>query len=113
MSDSTTTIRSLCPLCDVQVPSLRIEEGKILKKYILATNTATREALINYPDYNQIVDNSKDGIERAIKFAIENEREIQKLNNQYIYDNDKIINKIVKIIEENKKHPDRIGKNIG
>lgn len=103
----------LCLFSKFEGYPMVIEEGKILKKYILATNTATREALINYPDYNQIVDNSKDGIERAIKFAIENEREIQKLNNQYIYDNDKIINKIVKIIEENKKHPDRIGKNIG
>ncbi len=28
-----------------------VEEAKILKKYILATNTATRETLINYPCY--------------------------------------------------------------
>lgn len=87
-----------------------VEEAKILKKYILATNTATREALINYPDYNQIVDNSEDGIEKAIKFAIENKKEVQKLKNSYIYDNDKIVNKIIKIIEEAKKHPDRTGK---
>ena len=87
-----------------------VEEAKILKKYILATNTATREALINYPDYNQIVDNSEDGIEKAIKFAIENKKEVQKLKNLYIYDNDKIVNKIIKIIEEAKKHPDRTGK---
>lgn len=87
-----------------------IEEAKILKKYILATNTATREALINYPEYNQIIDNNEEGIEKAIKFAIENKKKIQKLENQYKYDNDKIINKIAKIIEENKKHPDRKGK---
>lgn len=87
-----------------------VEEAKILKKYILATNTATREALINYPDYNQIVDNSEEGIEKAIKFAIENKKEVQKLKNSYIYDNDKIVNKIIKIIEEAKKHPDRTGK---
>lgn len=87
-----------------------VEEAKILKKYILATNTATREALINYPDYNQIVDNSEDGIEKAIKFAIENKKEVQKLKNSCVYDNDKIVNKIIKIIEEAKKHPDRTGK---
>ena len=87
-----------------------VEEAKILKKYILATNTATREALINYPDYNQIVDNSEEGIEKAIKFAIENKKEVQKLKNSCVYDNDKIVNKIIKIIEEAKKHPDRTGK---
>ena len=32
MSDRTKTIRSLCPLCDVQIPSLRIEEGQLLVK---------------------------------------------------------------------------------
>ena len=87
-----------------------IEEGKILKKYILTTNTATREALINYPKYNQIVDNSEEGIEKAIKFAIKNKNKVQTMDNQYVYDNDKIINKIIKIIDENKKHPDRISK---
>lgn len=30
--------------------------------------------------------------------------------NQYVYKNDKIIEKIEKMIEENKKHPDRISK---
>ena len=32
MSDRTKTIRSLCPLCDDQIPSLRIEEGQLLVK---------------------------------------------------------------------------------
>ena len=100
----------LCLFSKFEGYPMVIEEGKILRKYILATNTATREALINYPEYNQIVDNSEDGIEKAIKFAIENKKIIQELDNKYIYDNEKIINKIIKIIEENKKHPDRIGK---
>ena len=39
-----------------------------------------------------------------------NKKEVQKLKNLYIYDNDKIVNKIIKIIEEAKKHPDRTGK---
>ena len=37
-----------------------IEEAKILRKYILATNTATREALINYSKFSQIVDNNEE-----------------------------------------------------
>ena len=87
-----------------------IEEAKILRKYILATNTATREALINYSKFSQIVDNNEEGIEQAIKFAISNKVNVKKMQNSYTYDNDRIINKITKIIDENKKHPDRISK---
>lgn len=87
-----------------------IEEAKILRKYILATNTATRETLINYPEFSKIVDNSEEGIEEAVKFAINNKKSTVKLENKYKYDNDKIINKIIKIIEEHKKHPDRTSK---
>lgn len=86
-----------------------VEEAKILKKYILATNTATREALINYPGYSYIVDNSEEGIEKAIKFAIKNKRKNLQKNNEYIYESNKIIEKITRIIEENKKHPNRTG----
>ena len=100
----------LCLFSKFEGYPMVIEEGKILKKYILTTNTATREALINYPKYNQIVDNSEEGIEKAIKFAIKNKNKVQTMDNQYVYDNDKIINKIIKIIDENKKHPDRISK---
>lgn len=100
----------LCLFSKFEGYPMVIEEGKILRKYIFATNTATREALINYPKYNQIVDNSEEGIEKAIKFAIKNKNKTQTMDNQYVYDNDKIINKIIKIIDENKKHPDRISK---
>lgn len=75
-----------------------IEEAKILRKYILATNTATREALINYPQYSKIVENNEEGIEKAIKFAIKNKK-TQK-NNEYVYENNKIIDKIEKVIEK-------------
>ena len=77
-----------------------IEEAKILNKYILATNTATREVLIGYEKNNQIVENSEKGIEKAIKFAIANKNKILKQNNDYVYENSKIINKIEKTIEE-------------
>lgn len=78
-----------------------VEEAKILRKYILATNTATREVLINYPEFNQVVENSEKGIEEAIKFAIKSNN--SNKNNKYIYENNKIIDKIVKIIEKDKK----------
>ncbi len=100
----------LCLFSKFEGYPMVVEEGKILRKYIFTTNTATREALINYPKYNQIVDNSEEGIEKAIKFAIKNKNKVQTMDNQYVYDNDKIINKIIKIIDENKKHPDRISK---
>ena len=44
------------------------------------------------------------------KLYIKNKNKVQTMENQYVYDNDKIINKIIKIIDENKKHPDRISK---
>ena len=58
---------------------------------------------VYYYDYNPLT-------EKAIKFAMNNKKTIHKTNNQYVYDNDKIINKIERIIEEHKKHPDRTGK---
>ena len=100
----------LCLFSKFEGYPMVIEEAKILRKFILATNTATREALINYAKYNRIVENNEEGIEKAIKFAIKNKKTIHKTNNQYVYDNDKIINKIERIIEEHKKHPDRTGK---
>lgn len=99
----------LCLFSNFEGYPMVIEEAKILRKFILATNTSAREVLINYP-YSQLVDNSEEGIEKAIKFAIENKKRISKIDNKYVYDNDKIINKIEKIIEANQKHPDRTGK---
>ena len=49
-------------------------------------------------------------MEEALKFAIKNYRQKNKQNNQYAYENNRIIDKIENMIEENKKHPDRTGK---
>ena len=84
-----------------------IEEAKVLNKYILATNTSTREALINYSKKSQIVENSEEGIEKAIKFAVKNKKQISKLENNYVYDNEKLIDKIIKIIESDNKRKDK------
>ena len=85
-----------------------IEEAKVLNKYILATNTATREALINYSKNSQIVENSEEGIEKAIKFAVKNKKKILKSNEEFVYENDKLIEKIIKIINSENKRKDKI-----
>ena len=84
--------------------------AKILNKFILTTNTATREALIDYSKKSYIVSNDDAGVEDAIKFAVKNYKQKNNQYNQYVYKNDRIIEKIEKMIEENKKHPDRISK---
>lgn len=90
-----------CLFSDFEGYPMVVEEAKILRKYILATNTAVREVLINYPEYNQVVENSEKGIEEAIKFAIKS-KNLNK-NNQYVYENNKVIDKIVKVIEKDIK----------
>ena len=76
-----------------------IEEAKILRKYILTTDTAAREVLINYPNC-MVVPNDEDGIEKAIRTIIKGNIEKSNKSNDYKYSNDEAINKIVKIIEK-------------
>jgi len=99
-----------CLLSNFEGYPMVVEEAKILNKFILATNTATREALIDYASKSYIVSNNEEGVEEALKFAIKNYKQKNKQNNQYVYENNRIIDKIEKMIEENKKHPDRTGK---
>lgn len=77
-----------------------VDEAKILKKFIAITNTAAREALLDYPENSIIVENNEKGIEQAIKHIIKNKNEIIKKDDRYIYANDKIIDKIIKVIEK-------------
>ena len=77
-----------------------VEEAKILKKYIAVTNTSAREVLFDYAENSMIVNNSEEGIEKAIKYIVKNKSKILEKNNNYIYENDKIIDKIVKVIKE-------------
>ena len=99
-----------CLLSNFEGYPMVVEEAKILNKFILATNTATREALIDYASKSYIVSNNEEGVEEVLKFAIKNYRQKNKQNNQYAYENNRIIDKIENMIEENKKHPDRTGK---
>ena len=76
-----------------------IEEAKILRKYILTTDTAAREVLTNYPNC-MVVPNDEDGIEKAIRTIIKGNIEKSNKSNDYKYSNYEAINKIVKIIEK-------------
>lgn len=80
-----------------------LEEAKILRKYILTTNTSSREVLMNYAGNSMIVTNDDQGIENAIKSITKNKMQKNEKNNNYVYENNKIIDKIVKTIEETKK----------
>lgn len=77
-----------------------VEEAKILRKYIAVTNTSAREVLLNYTDYSLITENSEEGISEAIKTMVKNKTKKNEKNNKYVYENDKIIDKIVKVIKE-------------
>ena len=80
-----------------------LEEAKILRKYILTTNTSSREVLMDYPGNSIITTNDEQGIENAIKGITKNKMQKNEKNNQYVYENNKIIDKIVKTIEQTKK----------
>ena len=77
-----------------------IDEAKILKKHVLITDTAAKEALADYQGYSKIVPNNTKGIEEAIRYAIKNKDRILQKNVKYDYTNSKIIDKIENIIEE-------------
>ena len=75
-----------------------VEEAKILNKYTAVTNTSSREVLIDYPENSMIVPNDKDGIEEAIRYIVKNKSKILEKNSNYHYANNKIIDKIEKVI---------------
>ena len=77
-----------------------VEESKILNKFIAVTNTSAREVLFDYSENSMIVENTEEGIEKAIKFIVKNKSKILQKNINYIYENNKIIDKIVKVIKE-------------
>ena len=74
-------------------------EAKALNKFILITDTASKEALENY-DNKKIFENTEDGIYNGLKQIIENNKNI-KINNSNLNDeNDEIINKIIDVLGE-------------
>ena len=80
-----------------------ITEAKILNKFIACTNSSAREALQDYSDNSIIVENSEKGIEEAIKEIVKNKSKILNKKSEYVYTNQKIIDKIEKVFEEEGK----------
>lgn len=72
-----------------------IIEARILKKYILITDTAAREALIGYKN-SMIVSNNEEGLYIGMKKIIENKH---KKYTPQTYSNKKIIDEIIELIE--------------
>ncbi len=58
---------------------------------------------MDYAGNSIITTNDEQGIENAIKSITKNKMQKNEKNNQYVYENNKIIDKIVKTMEETKK----------
>ena len=71
-------------------------EGKALNKYILITDSAARETLIDYESNSMIVDNSEEGIYKGIKDLVKNK---PKASNKCKFDNKKVLKEIIDLIE--------------
>lgn len=79
-----------------------LEEAKILGKSIIITNTAAREAVEKYEN-SVIIENNEEKIYKELKKIIENnsQNKVSKnLQESTKYDNNNIINKIVKLVGE-------------
>ena len=83
-----------CLLSNFEGYGMVIEEAKILNKSIIITNTAAREALVNYKN-SVILENNEEGIYEGLRMAIENKPEEKDVE---IYDNESIIKELKKII---------------
>lgn len=76
-----------------------VEEAKILEKPILITDTAAREVVRDYNN-RKIFENSEKGIYEGLKKAIQ-ESKLKKGKVDIIkYNNDKMIEKVIKILNE-------------
>lgn len=73
-----------------------LEEAKILNKYILITDTAAREVVKGYSNY-QIFDNTEDGIYNGLKNNIDKKPIVSEQKN---YNNKNIIKKIMELVGE-------------
>lgn len=86
-----------CLLSHYEGYPMVVEEAKILNKYILITDTAAREVIRDYPA-SQIFKNSEDGIYSGLKEIIEKGKQNNNIENYY--ENEEIIEKIIKIVGE-------------
>lgn len=71
-------------------------EGKALNKYIMITDSAARETLIDYEDNSMIVENSEDGIYEGVKTILKKKPEVNKKKK---FDNKKVLKEIINLLE--------------
>lgn len=74
-----------------------VEEAKILNKPILITDTAAREGVENYP-HSTIVENTQEAIYKVLEQKIRQGK--PKNIQQYEYSNEKMLEKVKKVIGE-------------
>lgn len=75
-------------------------EAKIFNKFILITDTAAREVVKGYEENSKIVSNDKEGIYNGLKYILEKKPKCLIKSKE---ENEKNLNKIVKLIEEEVK----------
>lgn len=75
-----------------------LEEAKILGKPIVITDTAAREAVENYQN-STILENNEEAIYKGLKEVILKGKKV-RIENKKEYDNTKIIEKIIDLLEE-------------
>ena len=83
-----------CLLSKFEGYGMVIEEAKILNKSIIITDTAAREALVNYKN-SKILNNTEEGIYNGLKKAIETK--LQESETE-VYDNENIIEELKSIL---------------
>lgn len=88
-----------CLLSNYEGYPMVLEEAKILNKFIGVTDTASRETIIDYKEYSKIAENSLDGVERLLKDLVKNKNNYLRKNINYKYDNERIVNSIIRQIE--------------
>ena len=73
-----------------------LEEAKILNKPILVTNTAAKEAVINY-DKKIIIENNEDAIFDEMRNVLQGKYSfLNEKNENYDYDNKYLLEQIMK-----------------
>lgn len=76
-----------------------LEEAKILNKPIIITDTAAREAVNKYGK-SIVLENDEEKIYYGLKQIIKDKKLSEKITQDCMYDNSKIIDKIVKLVGE-------------
>lgn len=76
-----------------------VEEAKILNKQILITDTAAREVVKDYNN-SKIFENTEDGIYKGLRKIIQDSKLKKEKQENIEYNNEKIIEKIIKILGE-------------